>query len=42
MSRRLIQNAKTILRRMCEHGGCSITLSEIEKQVQPLRRFLDY
>jgi hypothetical protein len=42
MSKRLIQSAKALLERMCKHGGCSITLSEIERQVQPPRRFLGY
>jgi hypothetical protein len=42
MSKRLIQSAKTLLERMCKHGGCSITLNEIERQVQPPRRFLGY
>jgi hypothetical protein len=42
MSKRLIQNAKALLERMCKHGGCSITLSETEQQVRPPRRFLGY
>jgi hypothetical protein len=41
VSKHLIQRAKTLLERMCKHGGCSITLNEIERQVQPPRRFLD-
>ena len=40
VSKRLIQRTKTLLERMCKHGGCSITLNEIERQVQPPRRFL--
>jgi hypothetical protein len=42
ISKRLIQSAKAILGRMCKHGDCSITLSEIEQQVQPPRRLLGY
>ncbi|MGH8070784.1 MAG: hypothetical protein ACRERE_37225 [Candidatus Entotheonellia bacterium] len=41
MSKRLIQSAKALLERMCKHGGCSITLNEIERQVEPPRSFLD-
>ena len=40
MSKRLIQSAKALLERMCKHGSCSLTLNEIERQVQPPRRFL--
>jgi hypothetical protein len=39
-SKRLISSAKLLLERMCKHGGSSITLDEIERQVQPPRRFL--
>jgi hypothetical protein len=42
MNKRLIQSAKTLLERVCNHGGCSFTLNEIERQVQPPRRFLGY
>ena len=41
-SKRLIQRAKALLERMCKHGDCSITLNEIERQIQPPRRFLGY
>jgi hypothetical protein len=40
MIKDLIRSAKALLKQMCTHGGCSISLDRIERQVQPPRRFL--